>query len=108
MVIIELKNGKPEVTGGPVTSFDRYKVSEYLGVDRDGCCIVNFQGAPSWCRCSELEEIQKWYPGKIKDARVRDKTLTLAKVFADEILEKGIEREVVELLVPHLTQNDKR
>ena len=63
MVIIELNDLlTPEVTGGPVTSFDRQKVMEHLGTEHVG--VVNHLGAPVWCRDAEAKRISNWYAGQ--------------------------------------------
>ena len=69
MIIMELVNGIPSPTGGPVTSFDRYKVSAHLSVQPDECGVINYQGSPVWCRDVEAKVIGDWYSGKEHDIK---------------------------------------
>mgnify|MGYP003655312906 CR=1 FL=1 len=103
MVIMELVGGVPTVTGGPVTSFDRYKVSAHLETDQCGPGI--FQGSPVWCRDSELGVLKNWYTGKNVSTEVankrKEKTL-LVEHFAKLAIEGGVEEEVIEYLQKYI------
>jgi hypothetical protein len=67
---MELVDGAPRATGGPVTSFDRRKVEDHLGTSK--CGPVIFQGSSVWARDAEAGVIKNWYPGKEYDIHPDD------------------------------------
>jgi hypothetical protein len=99
MVIMELIDGVPTVTGGPVTSFDRYKVSEHLGTGLCGPGV--FQGSPVWCRDSEMGVIKNWYTGKditVKVEKKRKEKTDLVEHLGNLVIQAKVAEEVIELL----------
>ena len=63
MMIMEIVDGVPTATASS-HSFGRYAVSSHLGCEPQECSITLFQGAPIWCRDSEVDEIMAYFPGK--------------------------------------------
>ena len=61
MVIIELKDKIPTVTG-MAQSTSKKSVEEHLGTIK--IMYATYQGSPVWCRTEERKEIESYWDGK--------------------------------------------